>query len=154
MDEAKERYVEDFGLLFERVGGSRMVGRVLGLLSISDPPERSAEELASLLRASQSSISAATRTLERIGLIRRFTKPGERRNYFRIERGAWAEATRQQMAGTVAFREMAERGLGLVDSDDLEARRTLEEMRDFYDYWERELAAVLQRWEEREKEAG
>lgn len=158
MDEAKERYVEDFGLLFERIGGSRMVGRVLGLLSISEPQERSSEELAELLRASQSSISQATRTLEQIGLVQRLTKPGERRNYFRVRRGAWVEAIRQQVAGSTMFREMAERGLSLMGSESQEARRTLEDMRDFYAFWERELAAVIRQWneqkEKRDREAG
>ncbi|CAN5532108.1 MarR family transcriptional regulator [soil metagenome] len=158
MDEAKERYVEDFGLLFERIGGSRMIGRVLGLLSISDQQEHTAEELAELLRASQSSISQATRTLEQIGLVQRLTKSGERRNYFRVKRGAWSEAVRQQITGSTMFREMAERGLGLVGSESPEARDTLEDMREFYAFWERELAAVIQQWDEqkelRDKETG
>jgi DNA-binding transcriptional regulator GbsR (MarR family) len=45
MDEARRHYVEDFGLLFEGFGLSRVVWRVLGALLVC-PPERSAEELA------------------------------------------------------------------------------------------------------------
>ncbi len=46
LDEERGRYIEEFGLLFGQFGLSRMLGRVLGVLMISDPPERSAEELA------------------------------------------------------------------------------------------------------------
>lgn len=151
MGTASERYAEDFGVLFERFGGSRMVGRVLGALLISDPPERSAEELANLLRASRGSISQATRTLVRMGMVRRLTRPGERRDYFRVNPDAWWETTRQQTASIGTFQQMAERGLGLLGSDAPEARRALEEMRDFYDFWEKELHTVLREWEEEKK---
>ena len=150
----RQRYVEDFGLLFEGVGGSRMLGRVLGVLLISDPPERSAEELANLLEASRGSISQATRTLVRMGMVRRMTKRGERRDYFFVNPDAWYETSRQQMAQIGAFQAMAERGLGLLDSDDPEARRGLEEMRDFYAFWEEELPAVLRRWNEKKGRRG
>jgi DNA-binding transcriptional regulator GbsR (MarR family) len=147
VNEAQQRYVEDFGLSFERFGLSRMLGRVLGVLLVR-PPERSAEELAGMLAASRGSISQATRSLVRMGLVQRLTKPGERRDYFCVRRGTWMELTRQQMAATTALREIAEKGLNLLDSDDPEARRGLQEMRDFYAFWENELAAARERWEE------
>lgn len=156
MDEAHRHYVEDFGLLFERSGGARMLGRVLGVLLTSDPPERSAEELAGELRASRGSISQATRTLVQMGMVRRLSRPGERRDYFRMQPHAWQETTRQQIALIGAFGEMAGRGLEVLDSEDPEARRNLEEMRDFFAFWEKELPAALARWDEgrRDREAG
>ena len=54
---------------------------------------------------------------------------------------------RREMEALGGFRETAERGLELLDSEDPEARRSLEEMRDFYTYWEREMPTVLDRWE-------
>jgi DNA-binding transcriptional regulator GbsR (MarR family) len=148
MDEERQRYVEEFGLLFEGYRLTRMVGRVLGLLLISDPPERTAEELAAGLRASRGSISAATRMLVRMGMVRKTRRPGERRDYFSVRQGSWMELTRQQMAATTVLREMAERGLELHESDDPESWHGLEEMRNFYAFWEEELPAALKRWEE------
>ena len=46
---------------------------------------------------------------------------------------------------------MAERGLDIANSDSPEARRNLEEMHEFYAYWERELPTVLERWEQDKK---
>ena len=146
VDEQQQRYVEDVGLFFEQFGVSRMVGKILGLLLIR-PPERPAEELASMLRASRGSSSQATRSLVQMGLVQRLTKPGERRDYFRVRQGTWMELTRQQMSATTTLREIAERGLELLDSEDPEARRSLEEMRNFYAFWERELPVALERWE-------
>ncbi len=151
MDEDRTSYVEDFGLLFEGFGLPRMVGRVLGALLISDPPDLSAEELAEALRASRGSISSSTRTLIQIGLVQRRTKLGERRDYFRMNPGAWDELMRRELETLVKFRQMAERGLKIANSDSPEVRLNLEEMREFYTYWEKELPAVLERWEEDKK---
>ena len=147
LDEERSRYVEEFGLLFGQFGLSRMFGRVLGVLMISDPSERSAEELAEELGASRGSISQTTRSLIQMGLVQRWSRPGERRDYFRIKPGAWYEIMRREMEALGDFRKMAERGLSLLDSEDPSARRSLEEMRDFYTYWEKEMPAVLERWE-------
>ena len=147
MDEERKRYVEDFGLLFGQFGLSRMLGRVLGVLMVSDPPERSAGELAEALGASRGSISQTTRSLIQMGLVERRARPGERRDYFRVKPGAWGGLMRREMGALGGFRETAERGLALLDSGDPAARRNLEEMRDFYAYWEKEMPAVLERWE-------
>ena len=130
------------------------MGRVLGVLMTSDPPERSAEELAGELGASRGSISQATRTLVQMGMVRRLRRPGERRDYFRMQPHAWQETTRQQMALIGTFQEIAERGLKMLDPDALGARRNLEEMRDFYAFWEKELPAALARWDAQRHDRG
>lgn len=148
MDDKRASYVEDFGLLFEGFGLPRMVGRVLGVLLISQESEFSAEELAEALQASRGSISSATRSLIDMGLVQRRTRRGERRDYFRVKPNAWDEVMRRELESLKTFRQMAERGLGLIDPEDEAARQNLEEMREFYAYWETELPAVLERWEE------
>ena len=152
MNEDRTGYAEDFGLLFEGFGLPRMVGRVLGVLLTSVEPDLPAEELAEALRASRGSISSATRALVAMGLVQRRTRPGERRDYFRIKPGAWDKLMRRELESLSRFRRMAERGLEIVASDGADARRNLEELRDFYAYWEAELPAVLDRWEKSKRE--
>lgn len=151
MDDERASYVEDFGLLFEGFGLPRMVGRVLGALLISDPPELSAEELAEALQASRGSISSATRTLVAMGFVQRLTRRGERRDYFRMKPGAWDELMRHELENLARFRLMAERGLRIANSDSPEARHNLEEMHEFYAYWEKEMPALLERWDKDKK---
>ncbi len=143
----KLEYIEEMGLMMERFGLPRMTGRVLGALLMADPPEQTAEALANTLRASRGSISAATRTLEQMGFIDRVSKPGERRDYFRNRPNAWAEMTKQQTLGVRLFKDMAEKGLAIVGSDDPEVRRGLAEMLEFFDFWQRELPKVFRDWE-------
>jgi hypothetical protein len=54
------------------------------------------------------SINSATRTLLRIGLAKRRTKPGERRDYFRVKSGAWHELMHRVPKALSTFRHMAE----------------------------------------------
>lgn len=140
------RYAEDFGILFQGFGGGRMAGRVLGALLVSgDTPGPTGGDFAARLGASRGAISAATGELERTGMIRRLRRPGERRDRFRLERGAWREFATRRAAFAASFREMAERGPALAEPVGPEAKRTLEEMRDFHARLEEETAALLSR---------
>lgn len=80
MDPEKERYDEDFGLLWEQLGGQpRMVGRVFGTLMIADLSEVPSKELRESLVASKGAVSQATRVLEQLGFIRRVSRGGSAR---------------------------------------------------------------------------
>jgi DNA-binding transcriptional regulator GbsR (MarR family) len=122
-----------------------MAGRMWAYLAICEPPERTAAEIAERLRASRGSVSGMARLLEHIGLVRRGTRPGDRREYFSVppssthrlvERGA------QQMR---ASREIAEAGLALIADRPIESQARLRDLRDVYAFFEREWPALLER---------
>ncbi len=149
------QFIEDVGLLFETVGFPRMAGRVFGWLLISQPPHQSPAQLADVLQASKGSISTMTRFLEEIGLIERVSLPGERRDYFRIRLNAWSELSKRRMAQITAFRQLAERGLQLLQAQppdptnpDGDRTQRLQEMYDIHAFFEAELPLMLDRWEQ------
>jgi len=139
-------FIEEVGLALEGQGLPRMAGRLLGALLIADPPEQSAEELAETLQASRGSISTMTRLLEGLGLIERVSKPGERRDYFRNKPDAMYQATKTKAGTLTSMRRLAEKGLLLMAGRSPEVRRGLEDMYEFYTFWEREMPRVLERW--------
>lgn len=143
----KRRFIEEVGLLFELLGTPRMAGRIFGWLLISDPPHQSTGELAEVLQASKGSISTMTRLLIQVGLIERISLPAKRRDYFQIKPNAWSELTKQRLVQIKAFRELAESGLTLLETEKPQLRQRLEEMRDIHAFFERELPALNQRWE-------
>lgn len=147
----KKRFIEEVGLLFEQTGLPRMAGRILGWLLIADPPHQTTSDLTEALLASKASISTVTRLLIRIGLIERISLPGERRDYFRIRSGAWHQHFKESLAQTTATRQLAERGLELLEGDAHLNRQWLEEMRDMYAFFEREFPALMERWEQEHK---
>ncbi len=80
---AEERFIEAMGLAHEEDRLPRIAGRLVGLLILSPEPVRF-DLLAERLRVSRASISTNTRLLENMGVIHRVTRPGDRRDYFRI----------------------------------------------------------------------
>ena len=144
----EKNFVEEVGLFFEQTGMPRMAGRILGWLLISDPPHQSTDELAGGLMASKGSISTNTRLLIRIGLIERLGLPGVRHDYFRIRLGAWDHLIKQSVDQVAIVRQLAERGLKLLEGKPILTRQWLEEMRDMYAFFEREYPALLERWEQ------
>lgn len=147
MDEERRVYVEGFATFWAGFGLPRMQGRVMGVLLVSDPPERTAEELAEVLGASRGSISASTRSLVQMGIVERGGKLGDRRDYF-SSRTNWTQLMRQQIGAYAAFREIAERGLEVMADASPESRLDLEEIRSLYGYLEREMPRLISRWEE------
>lgn len=85
-------------------------------------------------------------------MVQRFTRPGERRDYFRVRPHAWEETTRQRTGEISAFIALAEKGLSLLDQETPDARESLEEMRDFYVFWEKQIGHFMELWEQEKRE--
>lgn len=151
MDEEKKEYVEELAVFWGGFGMPKMQGRVMGALLVADPPQMTAEELAGELRASRGSISSATRALIQLGIVERRTRPGERKDYFQT-RTNWSELMHQQIGTYTAFRKIAERGLRIMEGSPPESKRDLEEIHSLYSHLEREMPALIERWERSRKD--
>lgn len=148
-------FAEEVGVQFERLGTTRMLGRVLGALMVADPPEMTAEDLATFLKASRGSISQATRQLVQMGLIERINRTGVRRDYYRVRPNAWVEASRHKTAEIHAMQALFKRGLRAMHDASDEARAALDHALRFMEFWERESQAVYARWDShREQDHG
>jgi DNA-binding transcriptional regulator GbsR (MarR family) len=140
-------YVEEVGLSFQSFGLPRMMGRVLGWLLVADPPSQTFGDIAAVLGASKGSVSSATRALIDASLIERVSIPGQRRDIYRIREGGWAEIIHQRMQGFARMRLLARRGLELLEGASPERTRNLEEMHSLYEFLEREMPAIIDRWQ-------
>jgi DNA-binding transcriptional regulator GbsR (MarR family) len=147
----EKHFIEDIGLFFEESGHPRMAGRILGCLLISDPPHLSTTELAEILQASKGSLSTMTRFLLQMGLIERVGLPGRRLDYFQIKSGALTQLVRHAVNEFSALRKLTERGLELMERQDLELKQQLQEARDLFSYLEREYPLLIERWEKEHK---
>jgi DNA-binding transcriptional regulator GbsR (MarR family) len=149
----KKHYIEDVGLLFEQAGHPRMAGRIMGWLLICDPPHQSTSELAEVLAASKASISTMSRLLVQMGLIERVGVPELRRDHFRIKEGAWTELMRQHLEEIFTGRQLADRGLELLEGQSADSKQRMKEVRDLYSFFEREYPLLLERWEKERKKS-
>ena len=79
----QQQFIERVGLYFEQYQLSRIGGRLLGLLLLSDRP-LGVEEMATTLGVSRASVSTNIRTSADLGLTERVGLPGDRRDYYRF----------------------------------------------------------------------
>jgi hypothetical protein len=89
-----------------------------------------------------------TGLLQRAGLIEREAVPGSRLTYYRHSPTTWSKQMRTAGAQVARAKLLAEDGLRLLAQAPAEHRRRLEEMRRFYEFFERELPALVDRWDQ------
>lgn len=92
LDHASIRFVEAFGQLVSEGGLAPSIGKVLGLLVITEAQKLSAKQIQAQLRLSSGSVSGAINLLLRFRYIKRVTVPGERRYYYEFEAESWQRA--------------------------------------------------------------
>lgn len=78
-----ERFVERMGLAWEQEGVPRIAGRIFGFLLLQTEP-CSLDDMATTLRVSRASISTDARCLERLGLVHRVSRAGDRRDFYTV----------------------------------------------------------------------
>jgi len=146
-------YVERWGMLFEFLGATRMMGKMLGWLLVCDPPEQSASDIAKAVGASAGTVSTTTRALLQAAMIERIGIPGKRSAHFRVRPGMWADLLKKRMEYVQTMGQLAEQGLELVSGPEDDATLRLREIRSYCRFIESQLPALLARWEkEWEKE--
>lgn len=151
-DLRERHFVEEVGLWTEQMGLPRMAGRVFGRLLICDPPHQSSAELADYLQASKASISTASRLLIQLDMAERVPVPGTRASYFAVRPGTFEKFMAAEVARSAVARELMDRGLDIMSHQPPEKLQRLQELRDLFLFFERELPALIERWH-RERES-
>ena len=146
MTPGESEFVEEMGQFLASLGMTPMAGRMWGWLLICEPTEQTAAEIAEALHASRGAISGTARLLANAGLVRRSTKPGDRREYF----SAPAEALDSMLMSAASLyrqmRRIAERGLAAIEDRPAESKARLEEFRDVMGFVEVEVPRVIARF--------
>jgi DNA-binding transcriptional regulator GbsR (MarR family) len=143
MTPGESQFVEEMGQFLGSLGMTPMAGRMWGWLLICDPEEQTAADIAAALHASRGAISGTARLLATAGLIRRTTRPGDRREYF----SAPPEALDSMLASAAAIyrqmREIAERGLAATSERAVSVRARLQEFHDVMSFVEQEVPRLI-----------
>jgi DNA-binding transcriptional regulator GbsR (MarR family) len=142
--EDEDAFIEEAARIIG-AGMPPMAGRMWAYLAICEPPDRTAAEIAERLQASRGSVSGMGRLLEQVGLIRRSTKPGDRREYFSIPPSATRRLMETAITRLRLSREVADAGLALIADRPPETQARLRDLRDLYAFFEQEWPAILDR---------
>lgn len=143
---AQRLLVEEYGLLLEEMGGTRMEGRVLAWLLLADIPEQSLTGIADGLGVSKAAVSTAARSLLQARTVERVSEPGRRGDFYRSIPGKLESVLHPEHI--TAFRRLVDRSLEFVaDRDQSQSNYALlHEMHDFLDFLEAEIPGLMNRW--------
>lgn len=84
IDKKLRETIEETGKVFEKFGLTPMQGRILAYFTLSDPPEKTFDELVKFFAASKSSISNSLNYLLQSKIIDYKTFSSDRKRYFYI----------------------------------------------------------------------
>jgi DNA-binding transcriptional regulator GbsR (MarR family) len=83
-DKRVRETIEETGKVFEKFGLTPMQGRIISYFTVSDPPEKTFDEMVKFFKASKSSVSNSLNFLLQNKIIDYKTFPSDRKRYFFI----------------------------------------------------------------------
>jgi DNA-binding transcriptional regulator GbsR (MarR family) len=151
----RSSFVEESGIFFERVGMTRMAGRIVGYLMVTDKEAVSFDELTQVLQASKSSISTNVRALLQTRLIRASAQPGDRKTYYSLSSDMnWGDYIHKRTHELEALKALFAKGLALRSNKRDASSGWLGEAIEFYDWLTAEFPRIIEKWEQRKGEKG
>jgi hypothetical protein len=125
-----------------------MVGRLLGYLSVCDPPEQTIGELAEALLASRSAITGAVNALETLHAINRSRSAGERMDRVRIDLSS-PESMGMDITEYEELGALAREGLHVLRDAPTERRAILLELSAFSEFLIEQMVRFKTEWHAR-----
>ncbi|GAA3579090.1 MarR family transcriptional regulator [Nonomuraea rosea] len=151
MNLPETEFVDRMGLIMERLGGTRTMGRLYAWLMICDPPEQSLTDLASKLGVSKTAVSTVARQLELSGMAER-VPAATREHRYRMVGGGWDQIMRGRLAIVRQSLDTLDFGLSILGDDQPGQRDRLSDTRKFFAFVLQDSDEMFERWKEyREK---
>lgn len=152
--EAVSRFVEHFAAQLVEAGLPRMPARVFAALLASDSGAKTSAELGEQLRISPAAVSGAVRYLAQVHMLSREREPGSRRERYRVHSDQWYEALTSREAIIKRWEEALREGVASLGAETPAGRRLAETLA-FFEFIEKDVAGLMERWRiHREKTLG
>ncbi|MFG2125028.1 GbsR/MarR family transcriptional regulator [Streptomyces sp. NPDC048710] len=143
--ESVSRFVEHFAAQLVEAGMPRMPSRVFAALLASDTGTLTSAELGEQLRISPAAVSGAVRYLAQVHMVSREREPGSRRERYRVHSDQWYEALTNREAIIKRWEDALRDGVAGLGPDTPAGRRLAETLA-FFEFIERDVAEMMERW--------
>ncbi|MEP0070740.1 MarR family transcriptional regulator [Pyruvatibacter sp.] len=143
MATATHDFIEQMGMALQHDGMSRTAARILAMLILSEEPA-GLDEIAEHLQVSKSGVSTNTRDLERMGVIRRSTRPGDRQYYFSVADSAVNRLVENHVARLSQAAEAVQMALNTAPKKAKVSRERLSGLSYFYGVAIRKTSDILE----------
>ena len=145
--QAVSGFIERFAVALTESGFPRMPARVFAALFATDSGRLTAAQLAALLQASAAAVSGAVRYLAQVNLANREREPGSRRDYYRVHDDVWYEVIARRDQVLARWERSMREGIEVLGRDSAAGARMAETLA-FFEFMQKELPPLLQRWRE------
>ncbi|MEU9992270.1 MarR family transcriptional regulator [Streptomyces sp. NPDC048045] len=143
--EAVSRFVEHFAAQLVEAGMPRMPSRVFAALLASDAGTLTSAELGEQLQISPAAVSGAVRYLAQVHMVSREREPGSRRERYRVHSDQWYEALTSREAIIKRWEDALRDGVAGLGPGTPAGRR-LSETLAFFEFIEKDVAEMMERW--------
>jgi DNA-binding transcriptional regulator GbsR (MarR family) len=140
-------FVERFAAEMVEAGMQRMPARVFSALLASKEGVLNSAELGDRLQVSPAAVSGAVRYLSQVGMLAREREPGSRRERYRVHIDQWYETFTRRDSLLIRWESTLRSGVSSV-GEETEAGRRLAETAEFFEFLQKELTGMLERWKE------
>jgi len=147
----KLNLIEELGMHFEKSGMQPTASRIYSLLIISDQNELTFEEIYGILNISKSATSNSINFLIASDQVEDFTKPGERKRYFRCKVKSLKEGVQKMLMSMDLFNTILKKVLEERSEETKEFNQGLEDAVSYLDFMKTELPALFLKWESLKK---
>lgn len=138
---AQERFIEEMGLISQQHDGSRIAGRIIGLLTL-EGRELSLQQISERLGVSRASVSTNARLLARRGTLRLTTRAGDRQDYYQMSGGSHFEML-HDLAQQFDRHAKAIGACSIeLEAEDPQAAERVNDLKDFFE----KSAGILHDW--------
>jgi DNA-binding transcriptional regulator GbsR (MarR family) len=151
LSEEKLKLIEELGMHFEKSGTQPAASRIFALLMIADNNELTFEEIYEILNISKSAASNAINLLIDTHRVEYFTRPGERKRYFRCAIKSLNEGVQKTIESMVFFNSILKKVLEQRSNETKEFNKGLEDVISYLDFMRAELPALFEKWENLKK---
>ncbi|MFR9798586.1 GbsR/MarR family transcriptional regulator [Streptomyces sp. MS06] len=144
--EAVSRFVERFAAQLVEAGLPRMPARVFSALLASDDGALTSAELGGQLKISPAAVSGAVRYLSQVHMLSREREPGSRRERYRVHGDQWYQALTNREAIIKRWEAALREGVSSLGRETPAGRRLAETLA-FFEFIERDVAEMMERWQ-------
>jgi len=113
LDKKNRETIEETGKVFEKFGLTPMQGRIISYFTVSDPPEKTFDELVQYFKASKSSVSNSLNFLLQNKIIDYKTFPSDRKRYFFITDSFFRVYFKKVLENVIELKEYAYRTVSM-----------------------------------------
>jgi DNA-binding transcriptional regulator GbsR (MarR family) len=142
----QKQLIEKIGIYYEQQGFSPVVGRIMGLLLVSERSNLTFEEIVETLNVSKSATSNSLTLLLQMHLIEYTTYSGDRKRYFGALLENWHEEVVNKMESILAFSKLLRQANELRGDGNPEMNGKVLERIQFMEFLSKEVPALMQKW--------